>query len=113
VGETPPTPGTRLGAGRVTRLHLDFPEDSRLQAVTCEWILLRPLLAFCLSVCLSIYLSRAIAAAYGVSQARGQIVAAALAYTTATEIQDPGHVCDLHHSSRQCQILNPLSKARD
>ena len=33
------------------------------------------------------------------------------AYTTATEMWDPSHVCDLHHSSRQYQILNPLSKA--
>ena len=35
------------------------------------------------------------------------------AYTTATETWDPSLVCDLHHSSRQCQILNPLSEARD
>ena len=35
------------------------------------------------------------------------------AYTTATATQDPNHVCDLHHSSRQRQILNPLSKTRD
>ena len=26
---------------------------------------------------------------------------------------DPSHICDLHHISRQCQILNPLSEARD
>ena len=25
----------------------------------------------------------------------------------------PNHICDLHHSSRHCWILNPLSKARD
>ena len=47
--------------------------------------------------------------AYGGSQARGSIEAVA----TATAMQDPSHVCDLHHSSQQCQILNPLSKARD
>ena len=35
------------------------------------------------------------------------------AYTTATAMWDPGHNCDPHHSSEQCQILNPLSKARD
>ena len=35
------------------------------------------------------------------------------AYTTATAMLYPGLVCDLHHSSHQCQILNPLSKARD
>ena len=36
-----------------------------------------------------------------------------LAYTTATETQDLSLVGDLHHSLRQHQILNPLSKARD
>ena len=35
------------------------------------------------------------------------------AYTSATATQDPSSICDLHHSSLQCQILNPLSKARD
>ena len=34
-------------------------------------------------------------------------------YTTATATQDPSRVCDLHHSSRQHWMLNPLSKARD
>ena len=34
-----------------------------------------------------------------------------LAYTTA--IRDPNRVCNPYHSSRQCQILNPLSEARD
>ena len=28
-------------------------------------------------------------------------------------MQDPSCICDLHHSSWQCQILNPLSEARD
>ena len=37
-----------------------------------------------------------------------------MAYTTATATRDPSHICDdLYHSSRQCWILNPLSKARD
>ena len=35
------------------------------------------------------------------------------AYGTATATQDPSHICNLHHSSRQCRILNPLSEARD
>ena len=26
---------------------------------------------------------------------------------------DPICVCDLHHSSQQCRILNPLSETRD
>ena len=33
-----------------------------------------------------------------------------LAYARATAMPNPSHVCNLHHSSRQCQILNPLSK---
>ena len=36
-----------------------------------------------------------------------------LAYTTATATWDPSHICNLYHSSRQRQILNPLSEARD
>ena len=31
-----------------------------------------------------------------------------LAYATATETWDLSRICDLHHSSGQCQILNPL-----
>ena len=36
-----------------------------------------------------------------------------LAYTRATAMPDPSHVCSLHHSSQQCLIFNPLSEARD
>ena len=36
-----------------------------------------------------------------------------LAYTTATATQDPSRVCDLHRSSRQRPILNPLSEVRN
>ena len=43
--------------------------------------------------------------AHGSSQTKGWI--------RATAMPDPSHVCDLHHSSWQRQILNPLSKARD
>ena len=35
------------------------------------------------------------------------------AYSTATAMQDLSHVYNLQHSSWQCQILNPLSEARD
>ena len=35
------------------------------------------------------------------------------AYVIATAMQVPRHICNLHHSSLQCQILNPLSEARD
>ena len=36
-----------------------------------------------------------------------------LAYTTATATPDLSRICDLYHSSRQCQILNPLREVRD
>ena len=35
------------------------------------------------------------------------------AYATATAMPDPSHICDLHHSSGQCRILNPLMEAWD
>ena len=55
--------------------------------------------------------------ACGISQARGQIRATAASLhpshrNTRTE-PDPSHVCDLHLSSWQCQILHPLSEAWD
>ena len=34
-----------------------------------------------------------------------------LVYATATP--DPSHICDLHSSSHQCWILNPLTETRD
>ena len=34
-------------------------------------------------------------------------------YTTATAIRDWSHVCNLHHSSAQHQIPDPLIEARD
>ena len=36
-----------------------------------------------------------------------------MASATATVTQDLICVCNLHHSSQQCWILNPLSKTRD
>ena len=36
-----------------------------------------------------------------------------LVYTTAIPMPDPSCICDPHHSSRQHQILNPLSEGRD
>ena len=36
-----------------------------------------------------------------------------LAYATDTEIWDSSYNCDLHHSSQQYQILNPLNEVRD
>ena len=36
-----------------------------------------------------------------------------LAYATATATPDLSRIYNLHHSSWQCRILNPLSEARD
>ena len=35
------------------------------------------------------------------------------ATVTATAMPDLIHICDLHRSLQQCQLLNPLSKAKD
>ena len=35
------------------------------------------------------------------------------ASATATATRDPSCICHLHHSSQQCQILNPLDGVRD
>ena len=34
------------------------------------------------------------------------------AFKTATATSDPSRISDLHHTSRQCQMLNPLTEAR-
>ena len=39
--------------------------------------------------------------------------AANMVYTTATTTLDLSHICDLCCNLQQCQILNPLSEARD
>ena len=36
-----------------------------------------------------------------------------LAYTTVIAMLDSSCICDLHHSSQHCQILNPLNEACD
>ena len=45
--------------------------------------------------------------------ARGWIIAAAAAASLCHSHTDLSCVCDLHHSSWQCQILNTLNEARD
>ena len=51
--------------------------------------------------------------AYGTSRLQGESELQLPAYATATATRDPSHLCDLHHSSRQHQTLNPLSEAKD
>ena len=60
-----------------------------------------------------LFIYRATPVAYGGSQARVKLELQLPAYTTATATLDPSHICNLHHSSRQCLILNPLSEAGD
>ena len=51
--------------------------------------------------------------AYRSFQARGGVEAAAEVYAIAIAMRDLSHICNLHHSSCQCWILNPLSGTRD
>ena len=76
-----------------------------MEKVTFYFILLYFLLYIFFVFCLF----WATPAAYGGSQARGPIGTIATSLPTA----DPSRICDLHHSSQQRQILNPLSEARD
>ena len=68
-------------------------------------------------MCTYIYicLFRAVPTAYGGSQARGPISAAAAGlHTSHIAMQGLSRIHDLqYHSSQQHQILNPLSEARD
>ena len=52
-------------------------------------------------------------AAYGSSQAWVESELQLPACATATAMSDLSRICDPHHSSRQHQIFNPLSMARD
>ena len=61
---------------------------------------------FCCLFVFVVAISWAAPAAYGGTQARGQIGA------VATSLRQ-SQVCNLHHSSRQRRIVNPLSKGRD
>ena len=58
-------------------------------------------------------LFRDIPAVYGGSRRGVKMELQLPAYATATAMPDPNRVCDLHHSSQQCQIFKPLNKARD
>ena len=69
---------------------------------------------FCFFFLLFVFLPfRAALMAYGGSRLGVQSELQLLAYARATATPDPSHVCNLHHGSRQRQILNPLSEARD
>ena len=65
---------------------------------------------FCLFVCLFF---RATPVPHGRSQVRGRIGAAAASLGHSHSHAGSGCICDLHHSSWQSWIFNPLSKTRD
>ena len=58
-------------------------------------------------------LFRAALAAYEVTRLGVESELQLPTFATATATQDLSHVCDLHHSSWQCRIFNPLREARD
>ena len=59
------------------------------------------------------FLFRAVPAAYGSSQTRGQIGAAVAGLHHCHSKWDLSGVCNLHHGSQQRWILNPLRETRD
>ena len=69
-------------------------------------------LSFVFFVVVVVAISWAAPAAYGGSQARGQIELQLPVYATAMIMWDPSHICNLHHSLQQRQILNPLGEAK-
>ena len=72
---------------------------------------------YMIHVCVSFFfcfcLFRAEPTACGGSQARGLIGATAAGLHHSHSKPDPSHLCDIDHSSRQHQIFNPLSEARN
>ena len=59
------------------------------------------------------WLFRAAFAPFGVPRIGVELELQLLAYTTAIATWDPSYVCNLHHSSRQRWIPDPLNEARD
>ena len=57
--------------------------------------------------------SMAESVAHGLSQARGLMGAVATGLQQSHSNTGWSRICNLHHSSLQCQILNPLREARD
>ena len=62
---------------------------------------------------LFIYFFRVVPWHMDVPRLGGRIRAAAASLGTASAMPDLSHVCDLHHSSWQCQTPDPLNEARD
>ena len=94
-----------------------FYNDTFTKYMACKQELLRqcyptPMPWYsCLMETFLLLLFRATPAAYEVPRLRVKSELQLPAYTRATAMQDPSCFCDLHHSSQQSWILNPLSEA--
>ena len=77
-----------------------------------QYFIITLLIYFCFYL-INLFIFRASLAAYGSSQAGVESKQQLLPYATATAMPDLSHICNLCHSSGQCQILNLLSKAKD
>ena len=93
----------------ITRQEIDGLHDRHLQLVSCLHFF-----PFFLSFLLSCFLFLGPHAQHiEVPRLGVELELPLLAYATTTATQDPSHVCDLHHSSREHWIPDPLSEARD
>ena len=66
-----------------------------------------------LKIFIFVFFFRATPAALGSSQLGSNLSGQLRSYATATATWEPRCVGDLHYSSQQCRLLNPLSEARD
>ena len=107
MGENKTKPRKEFGSRYAAKYIQRFFKNHRLS--NHQFLQLRNLLPlpYFFGCCCCLF--RAAPAAHGGVQSELQ----PQAYARATATWDPGCICDLHHSSWQLRILNPLSKARD
>ena len=89
-----------------TSPHFPGPSQQLLPQSRLVGLGVKPIFYFC-------FIFRAAPAGYGGSRLEVESELQLPAYTTATATWDPSCICDLHHSSQQHQILNPLIETRD
>ena len=89
------------------------PGKTNIKLLTVLLILSGSMIVVCLFFFFFFCLFRAAPTAFGGSQVRGHIGAVAAGLHQSHSNPDPSHVCNLHHSSQQGRILNPLREARD
>ena len=77
--------------------------------IDCNIVLYNVLFEFLIYYTFSFFLFRAHLQHMKVPRLGGELELQLMAFATVTATQDPSHICDLHCSSWQHQILNPLS----